>query len=117
MAAEIPPLKVSRDSAVVSFSGSWFHSLMVDGKKDSLYVLVLQYGILYSYWWPHVTAPNSWRCGEAGIATTACTMRNIILALACCLLSGTKYQRNDRQTQEKYFLHIHVCFPLREHKI
>ena len=44
MAAGIPALKVSRDSAVVSSSGSWFHSLMLDGKKDSLYVLVLLYG-------------------------------------------------------------------------
>ena len=52
MAAEIPALKVSRDSAVVSSSGSWFHSLMLDGKKDSLYFLVLQYGILLLYWWP-----------------------------------------------------------------
>ena len=33
MAAEIPALKVCRDSAVVSSSGSWFHSLMLDGKK------------------------------------------------------------------------------------
>ena len=38
MAAGIPALKVSRDSAVVSSSGSWFHSLMLDGKKDSLAV-------------------------------------------------------------------------------
>ena len=59
MAAEIPALKVSRDSAVVSSSGSWFHSLILDGKKDSLYVLVLQYGILYLYWWPLVAAPIS----------------------------------------------------------
>ena len=44
MAAEIPAKKVSRGSAFVSFSGSWFHSLILDGKKDSLYVLVLQYG-------------------------------------------------------------------------
>ena len=59
MAAEIPALKVSRDSAVVSASGSWFYSLILDGKKDFLYVLVLQYGILYLYWWPLVAAPNS----------------------------------------------------------
>ena len=59
MAAEIPALKVSRDSAVVSSSGSWFHSLILDGKKDSLYVLVLEYGILYLYWLPLVAAPNS----------------------------------------------------------
>ena len=45
MAAEIPALNVSRDSAVVSSPGSWFHSLILDGKKDSLYVLVLQYGM------------------------------------------------------------------------
>ena len=38
MAAEIPALKVSRDSAVVSSSGSWFHSLILDRKKDSLHV-------------------------------------------------------------------------------
>ena len=50
MAAEIPALKVSRDSAFVSFSGSWFHSRILDGKKESLYVLVLQYGTLYLYW-------------------------------------------------------------------
>ena len=49
MAAGIPALKVSRDSAVVSSSGSWFHSLMLDGKKGSLYVLVLLYGTLYLY--------------------------------------------------------------------
>ena len=47
MAAEIPALKVSRDSAIVRSSGDWLHSLMPDGKRDSLYVLVLQYGILY----------------------------------------------------------------------
>ena len=82
----IPALKVSRDSTVVSSSGSWFHSLMLDGKKDSLYVLFLKYGTLYLYWWPLVATPNSWRCGEAGIATMACTTRNIIMALACCLL-------------------------------
>ena len=86
MAAGIPALKVSRDSAVVSSSGSWFHSLMLDGKKDSLYVLVLLYGTLYLYWWPLVAAPSSWRCGEVGIATMACTIRNIIMAFACCLL-------------------------------
>ena len=44
MAAEIPALKVSRDS-----SRSWFHSLILDGKKDSLYVLVLQYAVLSFY--------------------------------------------------------------------
>ena len=44
MVAEISALKVSRDSAFISFSGSWFHSLILDGKKNSLYVLVLQYG-------------------------------------------------------------------------
>ena len=49
MAAEISALKVSRDSAVVSSSGSWFHSLIPDGKKDSLYVLVLQYAVLSFY--------------------------------------------------------------------
>ena len=74
------------DSAFVSFSGSWFHSLILDGKKESLYVLVLQYGILYLNWWPLVAAPNSCRCGKAGIATMACTMWNIIMAFACCLL-------------------------------
>ena len=50
MVAGTPALKVSRDSAVVSSSGSWFYSLMLDGKKDSLYVLVLLYGTLYLYW-------------------------------------------------------------------
>ena len=50
MAAEIPALKVSRDSAFVSYSGSLFHSRILDGKKESLYVLVLQYGTQYLYW-------------------------------------------------------------------
>ena len=59
VAAEIPALKVSRDSGVVSSSGSWFHSLM------PLYLVVLQYGTLYLYWWPIVAAPNNWRCGDA----------------------------------------------------
>ena len=45
MAAEIPALKVSRDSAFVSFCGSWFHSWILDGKKESLYVLVLGMGL------------------------------------------------------------------------
>ena len=46
MAAAIPALKTStRDSAAASSSGSWFHSLMVDGKKELL--LVRQYGTLY----------------------------------------------------------------------
>ena len=63
VAAEIPALKVSRNSAFVSFSGSWFHSRILDGKKESLYALVLQYGTLYLYWWPLVAAPKSWRCG------------------------------------------------------
>ena len=49
MAAEIPASKASMDSAFVSFTGSWFHSLILDGKKESLYALVLQYGILYLY--------------------------------------------------------------------
>ena len=49
MAADIPALKTSRDSAAVSSSGSWFHSLMVDGKKEFLYMLVRQYGTLYLY--------------------------------------------------------------------
>ena len=83
MATEIPALKIYRDSAVVSSSGSWFHSLMPVGKKDSLYVLALQYGTLYLYWLPLVAAPNSWKCGTTGIATFACTIRNIIMALAC----------------------------------
>ena len=73
--AEIPALKVSWDSAVVSFYSSWFHSLIFDGKKDSLYVLVLQYETLYLNWWPLVAAPKDWRCGEAGIATMACTVK------------------------------------------
>ena len=55
---------------------------MLDRKKDSLYVLVLQYETLYLYWWLLVAAPSSWRCGEAGIATMACTIRNIIMTLA-----------------------------------
>ena len=33
MATEIPALKVSKDSLVVSSSGSWFHILMLDRKK------------------------------------------------------------------------------------
>ena len=67
MAAGIPALKVSMDSVVVSSSGSWFHSLMLDRKKDSFYVLVLLCGTLYLYWWPLVAAPSRWRCKEAGI--------------------------------------------------
>ena len=63
MAAEIPALRVSRDSAFVSFSGSWFLVLVTS-----------------------CSSAKSWRRGEAGIATMACTMRNIIMALACCLL-------------------------------
>ena len=62
MAAGIPALKVSRDSAVVSSSGSWFHSLMLDGKRDSFYVLDLLYGTLYLHWWSLVAAPSSWNC-------------------------------------------------------
>ena len=40
MAADIPTLKTFRDSAAVSSSGSWFHSLMVDRKKETSLGLV-----------------------------------------------------------------------------
>ena len=73
MAAEIPGLKTSRHSAVVSSSGSFFRNLMPDGKRDSLYVLVLEYWTmcLYLYWWPLVAADNIRMCKETCIATMA----------------------------------------------
>ena len=43
---------MSRESAFVSFPGSWFKCLILDGKKESLYALVLQYGTLSLYWRP-----------------------------------------------------------------
>ena len=109
MENEIPPLYVSGDSAVVSSSGSWFHSLMVDRKKDSLYALVLQYGILYLYWWPLVAEPNSWRCGEAGIATMACTMRTSLwpwLAVFCLELSTSGM--TDRYRKNSFCIYMYV---------
>ena len=56
------------------------------GRRNLCMYWSCKYGTLYFYWWPLVAAPKSWRCGEAGIATMACTIRNIIMALACCLL-------------------------------
>ena len=38
MAAEVPALKVLRDSAVVNSSGSWFHSLIYDWENNISYL-------------------------------------------------------------------------------
>ena len=54
-----PCLDGLKDSALVSFTGSRFHNLVLDRKMDSSYVLVLQYGALYLYWWPLLAEPKS----------------------------------------------------------
>ena len=84
----------------------------LSGRRNLYMYLVLQYGILYLYWWPLVAAPISCKCGKAGIATMACTMRNIIMALACCLLCWRVSHGSDTAGVAIIFCHKSSRSPL-----
>ena len=76
---------VLKDSATITFSGSWFHTLMVDRKNDSLWTVVRQNGILYRCWCPRVTAPVWLNWGGSWMATKEFTTRYIMVALVLAL--------------------------------
>jgi hypothetical protein len=92
----IQDLKDSKDWAMMMFSGSWFHILMMDGNNDSLCTVVRQNGILYRSWCPLVAAPDWLNWGGSCVAIRELTLRYITVALAlvlhcCCLFQSVNF--------------------------